>query len=74
MLEINRGIREAGEELKHRGIELLIEERDQIAGRNRVYQNAISFGKGVLQLLIQLFVLDKQGVRDFLVTRHDYED
>ncbi|MCR2051018.1 LacI family DNA-binding transcriptional regulator [Acetatifactor muris] len=30
MLEINRGIREAGEELKHRGIELLIEERESV--------------------------------------------
>lgn len=30
MLEINRGIREAGEELKHRGIELLVEERESV--------------------------------------------
>lgn len=30
MLEINRGIREAGEELKHRGVELLIEERESV--------------------------------------------
>lgn len=30
MLEINRGIREAGEELKHRGIELMIEERESV--------------------------------------------
>lgn len=30
MLEINRGIQEAREELKHRGIELLIEERESV--------------------------------------------
>lgn len=53
MLEINRGIREAGEELKHRGIELLIEERESVdeQEQSEAIDHLIRQGIGALAIM-----------------------
>lgn len=52
MLEINRGIREAGEELKHRRIELLVEERESVDEQEQLEAIDHLISQGICALAI----------------------
>lgn len=64
MLEINRGIREAEEELKHRGIALLVEEQDSVDERRQLEAIDRLISQGISALAIM--PVDCEPVREKL--------
>ena len=61
MLEINRGIREAEEELKHRGIELLVEERESVDEKDQLDAIDRLTDRGICALAVM--AIDCEAVR-----------
>lgn len=61
MLEINRGIREAGEELKHRRIELLVEERESVDEQEQLEAIDHLISQGICALAIM--PVDSEAIR-----------